>query len=54
MYPEYVLIRASRYLGVAPWILEERESYWRDWALVCEKADNLVQVEAQGGKGKGK
>jgi hypothetical protein len=44
MYPEYVLIRAARFLGVAPWDLEMHESKWRDWGLICEKADALVDA----------
>lgn len=39
------MIRASNILGCTPWELESapRGSYWRDWALVYEKANNLIE-----------
>ena len=39
------MIRAARYLGVAPWELAERPSYWRNWALACENAENWAESE---------
>lgn len=39
----YGLIRAARYLGVAPWELAEKPAIWRDWAVAAESAE----VEAQ-------
>lgn len=48
----YPLIRAARYLRVAPWDLagipETRGcQVWINWALVCERAENQAQVELQ-------
>lgn len=43
MYPEYVLIRAARYLKVKPWELKKKPTYWRDWALTCESVDAQVE-----------
>jgi hypothetical protein len=40
---EYVLIRAARYLGVAPWDLEERPSFWESWALVSQNAETEAE-----------
>jgi hypothetical protein len=37
--PEYPLIAAARYLGVAVWELEERPTAYRDWALVTMEAE---------------
>jgi hypothetical protein len=45
MYPEYVLIRASRYLGCTPWELEQQPVSWRDWALLCENAETWAENE---------
>jgi len=41
----YPVIRAARYLGVAPWVLIERPDgwIWQMWALVSEGAE----LEAQ-------
>ncbi len=35
----YELIRAGRYLGVAPWELLERPRAWIDMALAAESAE---------------
>jgi hypothetical protein len=35
----YPLIRAARYLGVAPWELQAQPIAWQDWALMVENAD---------------
>jgi hypothetical protein len=45
---EYRLIRAARYLGVAPWDLAKRPTYWQEWALICEKADILALLPRGG------
>ncbi len=42
----YLLIRAARYLGVAPWDLAERSVVWRDWALIAESAEAEAEAEA--------
>jgi hypothetical protein len=42
-----LLIRAARYLGVAPWELAEKSVFWMDAALICESAEieahNIIQ-----------
>ena len=43
-----MLIRAARYLNVAPWDLMEQPSIWMYWALQAESAED----EAQGIKAK--
>jgi hypothetical protein len=35
----YPLLRAARYLGVAPWDLAERPAVWMFRALVAERAE---------------
>lgn len=35
----YPLIRAARWLGVAPWDLAEQPSFWREAALESELAE---------------
>ncbi len=40
----YPLIRAARYLQVAPWELAARPSLWMDWALMAESAENEAQA----------
>ncbi len=39
----YPLIRAARYLGIAPWELMEKPMIWTNWALTAEGAE----IEAQ-------
>jgi hypothetical protein len=41
----YLLIRAAKYLGVAPWELAGRPAIWRDWALAAESAESAAEVE---------
>lgn len=41
----YPLIRAARYLGVAPWELLDQSSLWLRWALTAETAENEAQAE---------
>jgi hypothetical protein len=36
----YLLLRAARYLGVPPWDLIDRQTIWREWALIAENAEN--------------
>ena len=35
----YPLLRAARYLGVAPWDLMQQSSLWTGWALTAERAE---------------
>ena len=35
----YLMVRAARYLGVAPWELEERPALWAIRALVAQRAE---------------
>lgn len=35
----YPLVRAARYLGVAPWVLAEQPVFWEQVALECEVID---------------
>lgn len=44
--PEYVLIRAARYLGVTPWELEQAEGRWLEWALFAEQLDRELEERA--------
>lgn len=39
----YELYRAAKYMGVAPWDLLERETIWRDLALMFERAELQAQ-----------
>jgi hypothetical protein len=41
----YPLLRAARYLGVAPWQLAERPLVWQEWALTAEAAENEARNE---------
>ena len=40
----YPLLRAARYLQVAPWELAARPIVWVDWALMAESAENEAQA----------
>lgn len=42
MPEHYPLIRAARYLGVAPWDLAARSSIWRQWAIEAEQAEAIA------------
>ena len=44
--PEYLLMRAARYIGVPAWELEERPLYWYKLALACESAEAEAEEEA--------
>lgn len=35
----YPLIRAARYLGVAPWELAQQPRQWMDWANIAQNAE---------------
>lgn len=43
MIEKYLLVKASRYFGCEPWILEQKPSYWRNLALVCEQGEIKAQ-----------
>jgi len=43
----YPLLRAARYLGVAPWDLAEQSLAWQEWALTAEAAEHEAMREAQ-------
>lgn len=45
MQPWYKLMRAARYLGVAPWELAIQPLYWLNHALAAESIDDAVEVE---------
>ena len=38
----YRVVRAARYLGVAPWDLLEQSEAWRSWAAIAEQAEILA------------
>ena len=44
--PEYIVIRAARYLGVPPWELAQAPGKWLMWALWCEQLE-AEQVERE-------
>lgn len=35
----YVVVRAAKYLGVPPWELAEKPTYWLEWALTAMGID---------------
>jgi hypothetical protein len=39
----YPLIRAAKYLGVAPWELIEQSVIWQKWAIEAEGAENAAR-----------
>ena len=39
----YVLMRAARYLGVAPWELLDQPVYWQHKAIESERIDAEVE-----------
>lgn len=47
----YPVVRAARYLGVAPWILAEQPIGWQRVALIAEAAEleaqDALQKQAQ-------
>lgn len=40
----YPLLKAARYLGVAPWELLEQPRMWFEWALTAQAAENEAQT----------
>lgn len=43
----YYVIRAARYLGVAPWDLAQQPRFWLDFALCCEYAESRAPEIAE-------
>ena len=41
----YPLIKAARFLGVAPWDLFTRPVCWREWALMAEAVEREQDAE---------
>lgn len=39
----YTLLRAARYLGVAPWELAAQPVIWARWAWAAESAEGMAQ-----------
>ncbi len=50
----YTLLRAARYLQVAPWELAARPMQWMEWALMSESAENEAQAIMAKTRGKKK
>jgi hypothetical protein len=51
-YPfDYVVVKAAKYLGVAPWDLIKQPLFWRQRALMFMRAEasGRKQKEAHGG-----
>jgi len=40
----YPLLKAARYLGVAPWELNQQPRMWLEWALTAQAAENEAQA----------
>jgi hypothetical protein len=43
----YTLLRAARYLQVAPWELLAQPQVWQEWALTAESAENEAMDEVR-------
>ena len=41
----YLNMRAARYMGVAPWDVENRSVSYRDQALAAESAENAAEEQ---------
>jgi hypothetical protein len=41
----YVLIRAAKYLGVAPWDLLNQPGIWTSWAITAQNAEADAEAE---------
>lgn len=54
MPERYALVKAASYLGVPPWELAERPTYWRDTALEAYQAEQQVEAERLQAMFKGK
>lgn len=50
----YTLIRAARYLQVAPWELAAQPNQWLDYALIAESAENEAQASIAQARKKGR
>jgi hypothetical protein len=46
----YGLLRAAKYLGVAPWELAERPVYWEQMAHVAENAEAGAREQIEKGE----
>jgi hypothetical protein len=44
--PHYLVLRAARYLGVAPWELADAPAVWLDWALAAMQVEAEVEARA--------
>jgi hypothetical protein len=44
----YRVLRAAKYLGVAPWELLEQPAIWLEWALTAESAENKAERTRRG------
>ena len=40
----YPLVKAARYLGVAPWELLKQPRIWFEWALTAQAVENEAQT----------
>ena len=49
----YYLLRAARYLGVAPWDLAARPVWWQEIALAAEAAEAAASRQRSKAKGTG-
>jgi hypothetical protein len=43
----YFVVRAARYLGVAPWELMKQSALWMKWALMAEHAEHEAERQLQ-------
>ena len=46
MPPEYILMRAARWMNVAPWDAAEQPASWVSWAIEFEQAEKEAEIEA--------
>ena len=44
----YRLVKASKYLGVAPWDLAQQSAYWLEAAEQAREADNHAEAIRNG------
>lgn len=42
-----MLIRAAKYLGVAPWDLLSQPKVWKNWAEWAENAENAARNQKE-------
>jgi hypothetical protein len=45
--PWYTIIRAAKYMGVAPWELIDQPKCWAEWALAAESAEVEARNRAE-------